>query len=61
MFVHPNTRVVARVRYRLRRVLLSAGIVGIVIFDNSNNSNDVDFKKELPGLAVCSGAMLKAI
>jgi hypothetical protein len=61
MFVHPNTRVVARVRYWLRRVLLSAGIVGIVIFDNSNNSNNVDFKKDLPALAVCSGAMLKAI
>jgi len=40
---------------------LSAGIVGIVIFDNSNNSNNVDFKKELSALFVCSGAMLKAI
>jgi len=49
------------VRDTPRRVLLSAGIVGIVIFDNSNNSNNVDFKKELPALAVCSGAMLKAI
>jgi hypothetical protein len=44
MFVHLNHRVIAMVRYPLRRAALSAGIVDIPISDNSDNSDNFVFK-----------------